>query len=143
MALAVTAVLWSVGRVAKAAPLWIAFIGAETMSWSLKVLIDRARPPFIDGLTAASPSFPSAHAAVAVSVYGALAVMIAAAAHSRSRTVVYGAAVAVIGLIAFSRLILSLHYLSDVAGGLLVGALWVCVAFYVTRPGVWKRAGSF
>ena len=128
---AVSAVLWSAGRGTTTAPLWIALIGAEATTWSIKFLTDRPRPAFIEGLTAASPSFPSAHATVAVAVYGTLAVIVAAEAPASPR-MVYLAGIAVIVLIAFSRLILSLHYLSDVIGGILIGAFWLCLALYVT-----------
>ena len=135
--LVASGLLWSSGRGALAAPLWLAFLGAETTSWSVKFLTDRVRPPFLEGLTAASPSFPSAHATVSMTVYGFLALVIAAGAPEEWRGVVYGVGVAVIALISFSRLLLSLHYLSDVIGGALVGLFWLLLAWWWARSSGW------
>ena len=134
VALAASALLWATGRGALGAGLWLAFIGAEATTWSTKFLTARARPPFIEGLTAASPSFPSAHATVSVAVYGFIALAVAAAAPERFRSEVFAAAAALILLIAFSRLLLSLHYFSDVVGGAIVGLFWLLLAWRLVRP---------
>ena len=129
VALVASGLLWSSGRGAMVAPVWLAFLGAEATTWPLKFITDRVRPPFLEGLTAASPSFPSAHATVSVSVFGFMALAIAAGAPERWRVWVYVAGVVFILLIMFSRLLLSLHYLSDIIGGALVGAFWVLIAW--------------
>ncbi len=129
VALVASGLLWSSGRGAMVAPVWLAFLGAEATTWPLKFITDRVRPPFLEGLTAASPSFPSAHATVSVSVFGFMALAIAAGAPERWRVWVYVAGVVFILLIMFSRLLLSLHYLSDIIGGALVGGFWVLVAW--------------
>ncbi len=129
VALAASGLLWSSGRGGLVGPLWLAFVGAEATTWSVKFLTARARPPFLDGLTAASPSFPSAHATVAVAVYGFVALAVAAAAPERWRTEIFAAAAVLVVLIAFSRLVLSLHYLSDVVGGMIVGGFWLLLAW--------------
>ena len=92
MGLVASGLLWSSGRAPLVAPFWIAFIGAEATTWSVKFLTARARPPFLDGLTAASPSFPSAHSTVVVAVYGYLALAIAAGAPERWHLPIYAAA---------------------------------------------------
>lgn len=135
VAVAASGLLWSSGRGALVGPLWLAFIGAEATTWSVKFLTARARPPFLEGLTAASPSFPSAHSTVAIVVYGFLALAIGSAAPERWRMEVFAAAAVLILLIAFSRLLLSLHYLSDVVGGMIVGAFWVLLAWRLAHPG--------
>ena len=38
-------------------------------------------------------------------------------------------------LIAFSRLLLSVHYLTDVAAGLLLGAAWACFGLWLAGKG--------
>ncbi len=114
------------GRGWLAVPLWATLAGAEATAWAVKFLVGRARPAFLDGITAASPSFPSAHATVAVSLYGFLGLAVAAGLPKGRRAVLAGTWVFV-GLIGFSRLFLGLHYLSDVAAGHAVGgaALWL------------------
>lgn len=124
-----TALMWSTGRARQAAAMWIAFIGAEATTWSMKFIASRVRPPFIEGVTAGSPSYPSAHATVSLAVYGFLALTVAGAAAPEWRVTVWSIACTVICLIAFSRLLLSLHYLSDIVGGLLVAAFWLIVCW--------------
>ncbi len=54
--------------------LWGAFAGSAATTWTIKYLVGRARPEFIDVAAGVSPSFPSAHSSSAVAVYGFLAV---------------------------------------------------------------------
>ncbi len=118
--------LASSGRGRLVLPMCATLATAETLTWSLKFLVGRARPAFLAGFTAASPSFPSAHATVAASLYGFLGLAAAAGLPARRGAVLAGTAMFV-GLIGFSRLFLGLHYLSDVAAGYLAGgmALWL------------------
>ena len=112
------------------APLWITFVGAQATTWAGKYAIDRTRPVFLDAVTEASPSFPSGHATASTALVGFLADVIARdLPSSRQRFEVAFWAAAVIGLICFSRMFLSLHYFSDIAAGLLVGAFWLLVGF--------------
>lgn len=137
--------LASGGRGWMVAPLWATLAGAEAAAWAVKLLAGRARPAFLDGFTAASPSFPSAHAAVAVSLYGFLGLAVAAGLPGRQRAVLAGTA-AFVGLIGFSRLFLSLHYLSDVAGGYGAGSLalwlgWRWARMRAIESGAWTLGG--
>lgn len=133
IAFVASGLFWSDGRTRLILPLWIAFIGAQSTTWSLKFVTDRVRPPFLEGVTAASPSFPSAHATVSTAIYGFLALAVAQGVAAESRWAVYAAALALIVLIAFSRLFLSLHYLSDVAAGATVGAAWLMIGWRLAR----------
>ena len=108
--------------------LWLTLLGAEATTWSLKFAAGRLRPPFLPGIEALSPSFPSAHATVALSLYGYLALVVAAGAPGHRRAV-FVCAGAVIVLIGFSRVFLSLHYLSDVLAGYAVAAAWLWVGW--------------
>ena len=124
--------LGSSGRTRWIAPIWIAFIGAQITTWPLKFITARQRPNFLDGITAASPSFPSAHATVSMAVYGVIALAIADGA-AQGRAVVIAVAAALILSISFSRLLLSLHYLTDVLAGAAIGLFWVLIAAQVAR----------
>lgn len=130
---AVSAVLWSSGRSGWVAPLWLTFLGAEATTWALKFAAARVRPPNLEGIEALSPSFPSAHATVALAVYGYVALVVAAGA-PRHRAIIFGGAGVAIFLIGFSRLFLSLHYLTDVLAGYAVAAVWLWIGWrWATR----------
>lgn len=124
---------WSDGRTRLILPLWLTFIGAQATTWSLKFITARVRPPFLEGVTAGSPSFPSAHATVSMAVYGFLALAIAEGIPQARGAIVTTAAL-LVGLICFSRLLLSLHYLTDVLAGAIVGLAWLIIGWSLATP---------
>jgi undecaprenyl-diphosphatase len=129
-----SAMLWVARLSALIPPLWTAFLGGEATSWSVKFLVGRTRPEFLDVATAASPSFPSGHSMSAMAVYGFLAFVVARRGPGGRFSVVAALALAaLIPLIGFSRIFLSVHYASDVLGGFLVGGFWLMVAIAVSR----------
>jgi len=129
-----SALLWSQGRARMLLPLWITFLGAQGTTWAGKYAIGRTRPAFMDGITAATPSFPSGHATASTALIGFLAYVVASGLpRARDRFDVVFWSAALIGLICVSRIVLSLHYLSDVAAGLLVGVFWLLVGFTVAE----------
>ncbi len=119
---------WSDGRTRYIVPIWVAFVGAQVTTWSMKFITNRARPNFLEGITAASPSFPSAHATVSMAVYLFLALVVADGV-PQGRTAVLTLASLLILSICFSRMLLSLHYFSDVLAGAAVGLFWVLIAW--------------
>lgn len=117
-------------------PVWVAIIGNEASTWTAKFLIDRPRPDFALDVTAHSPSFPSGHASGALAIYGVLAYVLARRMKSpRSRLeLVYWTGVAVVA-IAFSRVFVDVHHLTDIAGGLALAGIWLMVAAAADRAG--------
>lgn len=125
-----TALMWSQGRTQALAPLWITFAGAQGTTWAGKYAIGRMRPVFLSAVTEASPSFPSGHATASTALIGFLAYAVARdLPDSGQRFEVIFWAAMIVALICFSRMFLSLHYLSDIAAGVLVGAFWLLVGF--------------
>ena len=124
----------------------IAIAGAAVFVPLLKLLLHRARP--IDLYTGADAlSFPSGHATLNTVLYGIIAVLVA---HDRSPLVkagVFSVAVALIGSIAFSRVYLGAHWVSDVIGGLAFGTAMVAAFAFVfgsihnEKVGRWALAG--
>lgn len=129
MALVATALMATDSRRSFLKPLWVAFLGAEASTYAIKYVVDRPRPDLLPGVgRAISPSFPSAHTAGTAALIGILAIIIAAglpARRARIGTAIL--AIMVVGLIAFSRLFLNLHYASDVAAGFLVSSFWLLI----------------
>ncbi|HEY9198024.1 MAG TPA: phosphatase PAP2 family protein, partial [Gammaproteobacteria bacterium] len=112
--------LWLRGR-RNAALHWLAMTTATALlTYLLKLVVAAQRPmPLYEGLS--TYSFPSTHTTLSIAVYGYLAVLIARELTPARRWAPYiGAALLVIP-IAFSRLYLGAHWLSDVLGGLALG----------------------
>ena len=70
-------------------------------------------------------SFPSSHATFSTLVFGFLAVLIAREIPLTRRWIVYLAAAFMIVPIAFARLYLGVHWLTDTLAGLCLGLIWV------------------
>jgi len=126
LCLVASGLFWSDGRVGLIGPIWLTYAGAQATTWSLKFITARVRPSFLEGITAASPSFPSAHATVSVAVYGFLGLAIASGL-AQGRAAVFAVAGLLILAICFSRMLLSLHYFSDVVAGAAIGLFWVLI----------------
>ena len=101
--------------------------GRETL---LKEVFHRTRPDLVPALAReATFSFPSGHATMATVFFGGLAALVFHVTPARlPRTAAAVGASLVIGSVAFSRIYLGVHWLTDVAGGILIGLFWVmCV----------------
>lgn len=93
---------------------------------ALKEIFARSRPAFVHGFaTADGWSFPSGHSSGAIIVYGLLGYL--AVLHTPKSVHIPAAAVAMtlVVCVGLSRVILQVHYFSDVLGGYAFGASWV------------------
>lgn len=105
--------------------------GAMLLSYSIKALIARPRPP-VEHLQAVSGwSFPSNHATQASAFWLSLVLALKATNVSRRPVgVAAAAALLLVVVVAASRVWLGVHYPSDVVAGALLGACW---AVFVAR----------
>lgn len=106
----------------------ISMIGATSISWLLKVLIDRPRPMLWPRLVQDyGASFPSGH-----SVYAAAFASIFILLYWRTkwRVVVSGFALAWMLSMGVSRVYLGVHYPSDVLAGWALGWGWVFLVYF-------------
>ena len=121
-------VLWRSNRRPDALFLAGAVGGISVLVPVLKAVYERARPDL--GTVIALPhsySFPSGHAATAVVLYGALGILLAERASSRLRAAEWLVGAALLALaIGTSRVLLNVHFVSDVAAGFAVGLAWLC-----------------
>jgi membrane-associated phospholipid phosphatase len=105
--------------------------GGLTLNVLMKLAFHRARPVLDDPLlTLASYSFPSGHVAGSTLMYG----LIVAWCFTRTRrtpirVAVVIAAAGAITLVAFTRMYLGVHYLSDVAAAFAEGIAWLALCF--------------
>lgn len=106
---------------------WLTAVGfAQALVWVLKMALKRARPmTMYDG--ASQFSFPSGHAASSIVLYGFLAFLLARGVSRKMKLTITLLAAGLVGLIAFSRLYLGAHWLSDVLASLGLGTAWVAL----------------
>ncbi len=92
----------------------------------VKVAVDRPRPVVDHPVaTALGKSFPSGHAMSSTVVYGALLVVFYPSFSRRARPIAVVATVVVVLGVGASRLLLGVHFVSDVIGGFLLGLAWL------------------
>jgi undecaprenyl-diphosphatase len=106
----------------------VATIGGGLLNRLLKSIFERTRPVHDHGLVLETDwSFPSGHASGAMLVYGLLAYLLVRQAPHGLRPLIAAAAVLLIVFVGASRIVLQVHYLSDVLAGYLASAAWVAL----------------
>lgn len=101
----------------------VALVGSVVLNNVLKAVIGRPRPPFEWSETLATASFPSGHTMNAFVVYLAIALAVWHLWGRRVGTVAVAAAVLISMVVGTSRIYLGVHWLTDVVGGFLAGAM--------------------
>jgi undecaprenyl-diphosphatase len=117
-------------------PFLVAVLGGmEILTLSVKALVGRARPTLEAAAASLGPSFPSGHSATAAAFYSAVALLVGRRLPWRRRQILIALAVALAVAVAASRVLLDLHWLSDVVGGLSLGWGWfaLCAALFGGR----------
>ena len=106
----------------------LVILGQNLITNGLKEVFDRLRPTINPIAETLGPSFPSGHSATAAAFYAAAALLLGRRRGPRTRALLAGAAVLVAVTVAGTRVMLGVHWLSDVIGGLLLGWAWFSVA---------------
>ena len=102
-------------------------VGEVVLVNTIKQLLDRVRPTFNPITETLGPSFPSGHSATAAALYAAVALVLARRRSPRTRALLAGGAATVAVGVACSRVMLGVHWLSDVVAGLAFGWAWFAV----------------
>jgi undecaprenyl-diphosphatase len=104
----------------------------------IKHVVGRPRPPeTIRLVTAHGWSFPSGHTAVAALVFSTLAVVIGYLVPKRGvRWLAWSLGGLAVALVAFSRIELGVHWLTDVVGSLLFMTAWLILLVVLLASGV-------
>jgi undecaprenyl-diphosphatase len=112
--------------------LWTVGLGVSLVNNGLKLAVMRERPPGEHLVSAAGSSFPSGHSAAAAACWLAIALVVGRWFSPQFRPYISAAAVAIACLVATSRALLGVHWLTDVIAGVVVGWAWfivVAIAF--------------
>ncbi len=106
----------------------IAMVGIVPLNSGLKAWFQRPRPLHDNAIIMEQGwSFPSGHAFGAVVFYGMLAYVLLRLLPMRWHRAVIAAAVAMVTVIGVSRILLQVHYFSDVLAGYASGLAWLVV----------------
>ena len=119
-------VLWRVNR-RWALMLPVLMLGTGALQWLAKWAVNRPRPD-------ATPwGFPSGHVLSLVVFFGLMIYLVATASQRRRRWRLLACLVCLgaVAVVAFSRLYLDRHWLSDVGGGLSIGLAYLLFAIWL------------
>ena len=100
-----------------------AYLGPLLILFILKWTISLPNPPIFYSFS--SFNLPSGHTALSISVYGFIAILLARDFSERSRLAIYINVAWLVGMIGFTRLYFSTHWLTDVLAGFLLGLAWL------------------
>jgi undecaprenyl-diphosphatase len=106
--------------------------GDSAVTNLVKEAVDRARPTLDPAAATLGPSFPSGHSSTAAATFAALALLAGRRRPDAQKAVLAGLAVGLAVAVACSRVLLDVHWLSDVVGGLALGWGWfaLCAAAF-------------
>jgi undecaprenyl-diphosphatase len=102
-------------------------VGDKLLTGAIKELVDRARPTIEAVAATLGPSFPSGHTSTAAASWAAFALVAGRWWGRPSWPALAGTAVGIAVGVAASRVLLDVHWLTDVLAGLALGWAWFAV----------------
>jgi undecaprenyl-diphosphatase len=128
-------VMWRRGTGRAAIFVVVAVEGTALLSAVAKRIVDRPRPQVPTPVAHASgSSYPSGHAMASFAAIAAALILIVPLVQGARRAAIVGVGALIIVGVGLSRLLLGVHYLSDVLGGWLLGAAWLLATAALVRP---------
>ena len=106
-------------------------VGIVVLNNGVKLVVDRDRPDIAQLAGHAGSSFPSGHSAAAAACWAAMALVVARRRGVRARLGAALIAVFIAVAVATTRVLLGVHWLSDVVAGAVVGWAWFFVVTIV------------
>ena len=129
----VVAVAVAVVEIGRTRSGWVAafllavILGDKFLTETVKELMDRARPALEPVAATLGPSFPSGHTSTAAASWAAFALVASRWWGRRVWPALAGVAVGIAVAVAVSRVLLDVHWLTDVLAGLALGWAWFAV----------------
>lgn len=114
-------------------------VSGYIMGMVLKETIGRPRPEIVPHLSGVDsgiggPSFPSGHSTMSTVVYVTMALMLSQlSSHKRVKVFLLVAPLAIAFVVGASRVMMGVHYPTDVLGGWMVGLAWAVGAWLLMR----------
>jgi membrane-associated phospholipid phosphatase len=101
--------------------------GQNVIANTVKALVERERPPVPHLAASSGLSFPSGHAAAAAATWAAVVLVLGRGRPLRVKALLAAGAAAIAAAVAASRVLLGVHWLTDVIGGAALGFGWFVV----------------
>ena len=101
--------------------------GNGIITTTVKNVVERVRPELNPVAETLGPSFPSGHSSWSAAFFAAAALLLARGRGHRARVVLAGLAAGLAVAIASTRVLLGVHWLTDVIAGLALGWAWFAV----------------
>ncbi|MDQ6725552.1 MAG: bifunctional DedA family/phosphatase PAP2 family protein [Actinomycetota bacterium] len=126
---------WRAGTWRPAALLGGGYGGAVLLAALTKLAVERPRPPLASAVRHFSQySFPSSHATQAIVAWGLLAAVAAAVSPTWAwKVAAWATALFMAMTVGATRMYLGAQWFTDVAGGLVLGALWMSAILALVR----------
>lgn len=107
-------------------------VGSSLLNIIMKNAFHRERPNINRLIETTGYSFPSGHSMAAFALYGTLAFLLWRHVNGGvGRTLLIASGLFMTSAIGFSRIYLGVHYPSDVLGGYLATAAWLCLSIWI------------
>jgi len=113
----------------RAIPLFLFLVeaGQLLLHSLIKLLVGRARPGYDQLVGASGLSFPSGHATNAAATFAALALLLGRRRSPTTRVALVAVAAALTALVASTRVLLGVHWVTDVLAGAALGWGWAAL----------------
>jgi membrane-associated phospholipid phosphatase len=99
-------------------------VGQFLVADLIKLVVGRERPDILHLTGFSGSSFPSGHATAAAAAFMAFALLLGRGRSDTVKALLAGVAAGIAGAVAATRVLLGVHWFTDVLAGLLLGWLW-------------------
>ncbi|WP_431800461.1 phosphatase PAP2 family protein [Halobacillus andaensis] len=117
----------------------VSMIGISLLTKGLKASFGRERPDLLEQYDGTGFSFPSGHTTGSAVFYGFMIYLVVISPLSKTvKWLINGLLILVILLISLSRVYLSVHYFTDILGGLALGFSWLLICIAALEIMLWR-----